>query len=172
MNIQNIRIGACFVTFKGKDLGHTKEGVEFEFEREFEDLIVDQYGSTPVDMALTGQNLKVKVALAEPNTYNLSVAIPEGEYESGATDDRLNLGEDAGYQLRGDAGLLVLHPLKNASTNLSEDINVYKAVSVEKISLGYKVDEQRVIEITFRALIDETYGAGRRLGHIGPSLIS
>lgn len=170
--IENVRIGACSVLLGGVSLGHTKDGAEFQFERSFEDLIVDQFGETPVDKALTGQNLTVKVYLAEPNTSNLHVALPEQGHASGANGERVGLGVDAGVTLRPFAKELVLHPLKNAAADDSEDIHVYLAVSVENVPLNYKVDEQRVIEVTFAALVDETRGNGRRLGHVGAANIS
>lgn len=170
--ISNVRIGACSVTHGGVSLGHTKDGAEFSFKRDFTDLMVDQYGETPVDMALKGQDLKVKVYLAEPNTANLHVAMPEQGDASGSAGERVGLGVDAGVTLRQFAKELVLHPLKNADSNDSEDVHIYLAVSVETVALNYKVDEQRVIEVTFRALVDETYGNGRRLGHVGPADIS
>jgi len=172
MAISNVRIGVCSVKFKTADLGHTLDGVEFEFEREFEDLTVDKYGKMPVDMALTGHNLKIKFKLAEVNLANLDVAIPEGGYQTAGAGTRINLGTDAGYLLRQDAGELVLHPIKNGASDLSEDIVIYKAVSVEAVPLNYKVDEQRVVEVTMRALVDESYADGRRLGHIGLTNIS
>jgi hypothetical protein len=172
MNIQNLRIGAVGVTFGGVSLGHSKDGAEFEFTREFEDLLTDKYGSMPVDMALTGQDLKVKVYLAEVTTSNLNVAIPEADHDLGSSGERLNLGSDAGYLLRQDAKELVLHPLNKAAADDSEDVHIYLAVSVDTVPLNYKVNEQRIVEVTFRALVSETYGDGRRLGHIGPALIS
>lgn len=172
MNISDVRIGICSIKFKTVDLGHTLEGVELSFEREFEDLKVDKYGDMPIDMALTGHNLKIKFKLAEVTLPRLDIAIPEGGYASAGQGTRINLGADAGYLLRADAGELVLHPLKNAASDLSEDVVVYKAVSVEAIPLNYKVNEQRVVEITMRALVDESYADGRRLGHIGITNIS
>lgn len=170
MDISKVRIGACQITYKGVNVGHTLDGVELTFEREFEDLTVDKYGSSPVDKALTGNKLMAKFKLAQPDFAALNIANPEGEGADGTTGDRIGLGTDAGYLLRQDAGELVLRPLKNvASANDSEDVVIYKAVSVENIELSYKVDEQRVIEVTFEALVDETYGTGRRLGHVGPS---
>lgn len=170
--LTNVRIGACSVLWGGVSLGHTKDGAEFQFERSFEDLMVDQYGETAVDKALTGQNLTVKVYLAEPNTSNLHVALPEQGHASGANGERVGLGADAGATLRQFARELVLHPLNRAASDDSEDIHIYLAVSMETVALNYKVDEQRVIEVTFQALVDETYGSGRRLGHIGPANIS
>jgi hypothetical protein len=170
--IENIRMGACGVIFDNVSLGHTKDGAEFQFERSFEDLMVDQYGETAVDKALTGQKLTVKVFLAEPSVANLHVAMPEQGHASGGNGERVGLGVDAGALLRQYAKELVLHPLKNAANDDSEDIHIYKAVSVETVPMNYKVNEQRIIEVTFQALVDETYGNGRRLGHIGPANIS
>lgn len=171
-SISNVRIGAASVTFDGNSLGHTKDGVEFSFKRTFEDLMVDQYGETVVDKALKGQELTIKCYLAEPNTSNLSIAIPEGDYSVGDVSERLGVGTDAGDTLRQYAKELVIHPLKNADDDDSEDIVVYKAVSVEAVPMMYKIDSQRIIEVTFLALVDETNGSGRRLGHIGSAIVS
>jgi hypothetical protein len=79
-NIQNVRIGDVDVFLNEIHLGHTKGGVDFKFERSFEDLTVDKYGETPVDMALTGQNLTVEANLAEITNDVFNVAVPEGAY--------------------------------------------------------------------------------------------
>lgn len=171
-NVQNLRIGDCDVFLDGIHLGHTKGGVEFTFEREFEDLTVDKYGNMPVDMALTGNNLLIKAFLAEITNDVLNVAIPEGKYDLGPSDDKLGLGTDSGYLLRQDAKPLRLHPRNKAATDYSEDIYIWLAVSVENVEMAFKIDEQRVIETTFRALVDESKTNGERLGRIGPAAIS
>lgn len=171
-NVQNLRIGDCDVFLNEIHLGHTKGGVEFTFEREFEDLTVDKYGNMPVDMALTGNNLLIKAFLAEITNDVLNVAIPEGRYATGASDDKLGLGTDSGYLLGQDAKPLRLHPRNKAATDYSEDIYIWKAVSVENVEMEFKIDEQRVIETTFRALVDESQANGERLGRIGPAAIS
>jgi len=171
-NIANVRIGDCDVFLNEVHLGHTKGGVEFTFEREFEDLTVDKYGNMPVDMALTGQNLLIKAFLAEVTNDNYNVAIPEGAYALGSSDDKLGLGRDAGYLLRQDAKPLRLHPRNRAANDLSEDIYIWLAASVENVEMGFKIDEQRVLETTFRAFVDESQPDGSRLGRIGAEAIS
>lgn len=171
-NIANVRIGDCDVFYNAVHLGHTKGGVEFTFEREFEDLTVDKYGNMPVDMALTGQNLTIKAYLAEITNDVMNVAVPEGNYALGTADDKLGLGRDSGYLLRQDAHPLRLHPRSKAANDFSEDVNIWLAVSTENVELGYKIDEQRIIETTFRALVDESQPDGSRLGQIGPNAIS
>lgn len=171
-NIANVRIGDCDVFYDEVHLGHTKGGVEFTFEREFEDLTVDKYGSMPLDMALTGQNLLIKAFLAEITNDVLNVAIPEGNYALGSLDDKLGLGRDAGYLLRQDAKPLRLHPRNKAANDNSEDVYIWLAASVENVEMGYKIDEQRIIETTFRAFVDESQPNGSRLGQVGAPTIS
>lgn len=171
-NIQNVRIGDCDVFLNEIHLGHTKGGVEFTFEREFEDLTVDKFGNMPLDMALTGNNLLIKAFLAEITNDVLNAAIPEGKYATGASDDNLGLGTDSGYLLRDDAQPLRLHPRNRAADDFSEDIYIWLAVSVENVEMAFKIDEQRVIETTFRALVDESQPNGQRLGRIGSADIS
>ena len=172
-DISKVTIGACQVTHGGVNLGHTLDGVELELTREFEDLTVDAYGSTAVNKALTGQKITAKFKLAEIDANRLNTAIPEAQHAVGGSGERVGIGAQAGYLLRSDAKALVLRPLRNVAGGLdTDDVNIYKAVSVESVTLAYKVDEQRVIEVTMEGLVDETYGDGRLLGHIGSANIS
>lgn len=174
----NVRIGEMEVYMDYGDgsgevfLGQTKGGVEFTFEREFEDLTVDKYGSMPLDIALTGQNLMIKATLAEMTTRAFDHAIPEGRYASTASDSKIGLGTQAGFLSSTVQGLMRLHRRGTSPSSRNEDIYIWKAVSVETIELAYKIDEQRVLEITWRALVDETRADGEHLGRIGDEGIS
>lgn len=173
MALSSVDIGACQVTFAGVDLGNTLDGVLVTADRKFVDLLVDKYGDTPIDKALLSQGLWAKFKLAEPTAKNLQVALPEGDHEFGVSGSRIGIGRQSGYLLSQNAGLLVLRPLRNvASGTDKDDINVYSAVSTNAVALPYQVKNQRVIEITMEALVNEAYSDGRRLGHIGPSIIS
>lgn len=172
-------IGPCSVTWKGIDLGHTLEGVTLSVDRSFEDVTVDKYGSMPIDKVLTGTMLYVKFKLAQKQWRSLDAALPEGSsFDGTSANDRIDIGTDAGYNLRQDAGTLVIHPLQHndevagSAAYYQDDINLYKAVSYEAVEVPYKIDEQWVVEITMCALVDESYGNGRRLGHIGPAAVS
>lgn len=170
-NIQNLRMSACTVVFNGQSLGHTQGGITFHYEPNLEDLMTDQYGKTPVDKVLTGENVQVVVNLAEPVVDILLAAIPSGQQVS-STNKRLHFGRDSGFSLRTVAAQLVLHPVDKGSSDTSEDVVIYKAVVADTVELNYEVDNQRVFEVTFQALLDETYASPRRLGHIGSTNIS
>lgn len=173
MDISRARIaGTCQITFGGIDIGHTLDGVEFEAVREFTDVTVDRYGTSPIDKVLTGSQVNIKFKLAQADWRQLDLSMPEtSSYDGAGSLDRIDLGGDAGYSLRQDAKQLVIHPLKNGASTL-DDIVLYKAVSSDNVVTNYKIDEQQVVEITMSALVDESYGSGRRLGHIGSAAVS
>jgi hypothetical protein len=175
-NTENIRIGDVEVYVNDgsgeRHLGHTLGGVDFSFERETTDLTVDQYGSTPVNVALTGNNLTVVVRLAEITNENIALAIPEGIFSEGSNDSKVGLGRDAGFLLGDEAVAVRLHPRNKDEDDRDEDIYLWKAVSSEPVELAYRVDEQRVLETTLRALIDESQPEGQRLGRVGDADIS
>lgn len=165
--------GPCLITHKGIVLGHTIDGVDLTAERELTEVQVDKYGHTPIDLVLTGNNLKAKFKLAQTEWDQWNASIPEtSSYDGAGTADRADFGADAGYSLRQDAGVLVIHPMRNAATDFSDDVTIYLAVSGEDITLPLKIDEQRAIEVTMVALVSEAYGSGRRLGHYGPADVS
>lgn len=171
-NISNITVGACQLTYNGVALGHTLGGSKLTVDRKFVELEVDQYGKTPVELVLTGQDLKLETTLAEPTISNLDLVIAEANKVTGNLGTKLGLGADAGFGLRAEAFPLQLHPLNRASTDLTADVLIYLAVNDQPIDLNYEVDKQRVFKVTFRGLVSEAYGPGFRLGQIGVEQIS
>lgn len=170
--------GPCTIVFNGVNLGHTLDGVELTIERDFTDVNVDKYGKTPIDKILLATRAMLKFKLAQPNFPQLDVSMAEtSSYDGAGTNDRVDIGGDAGYSLRngssgqGAAATLVIHPI-NRLGDLSADVTFYRAASFDIIELAYKVDEQRVVEVNMIAFVDESYGTGRRLGHIGQANVS
>lgn len=174
----NVKIGDVEVYLDFGDgngeqyLGHTKGGVEFTYEREFEDLTVDKYGSAPVDKSLTGTKLMAKAMLAEPTNTNLSHAVKEGLYAENANDSKIGFGTESGYLASDNEATMRLHPRKNAADSRDEDVYLWRVHGVESIALNYKVDEQRLAEVTWEAMIDDSQPNGQLLGRIGDADIS
>jgi hypothetical protein len=171
-DLSKVRIGRRRVFFKGIDMGHTLDGAVLNIDRSFKEVNVDKYGTTPVDLALTGNGAKITVKLAQEEFNTWRAAVPESSEQDGSAGDRVDFGADAGKLLRADAGELWLHKPDKALSDRSEDYVFYKAVSSEPVEVPFKVDEQTVLEITFTCLVDETYNDGRRLGHYGPADVS
>lgn len=165
-DITNVQVGVCSITFGGTDLGHTKGGVEVSYEPTQKDVTVDKYGETVVEQYLIGEKLTVKVPLAEYTIANLRRAMPQSTF-AGAANSRITLGAAAGKKASDDALQLVLHPINEGTRR--HDIVLYKAIAVDQVVLPHKIDEEKVFEVTFMALLDETRSDGNYLGMIGDS---
>jgi len=165
-NINNVRVGACNVTFNNVNLGLSKGGCTFSYAPEYHEVNVDQYGNSPAEMFLVGEKITVKVPLAESTIANMKVAMPMGTF-GGAGNARMTLGRDASEKLSNSAGLLLLHPV-NEGTRVN-DIVLYRAVAQSTIELNHVIDGEKILEVEFVALIDTTKSNGARLGLIGDS---
>ncbi|MBU1110781.1 hypothetical protein KKB83_04135 [Patescibacteria group bacterium] len=165
-DITNVELGVCSVSFNGVDLGHTKGGVEVSYEPSFKDVSVDKYGETAVEKYLIGEKLSAKIPLAEYTLANLKVGMPFGS-KAGAADARLTIGANAGKVGSTEAKELVLHPISEGTRR--HDIVIHKAVVASTVALKHMIDEEKIIEVTFEALLDESKSDGNYLGFIGDS---
>lgn len=165
-DITKVKVGVCTVSFNNVDLGHTIGGVEVSYEPVYKDVAVDLYGETNVEKYLIGEKFKAKVPLAEFTIANLRNAIPQSEF-AGAANARITIGHKAGQSSRADAAQLVLHPI--AEGTRAYDIVIHKAIVASTITLNHKNDEEKVIEVEFEALLDESKADGNYLGLIGDS---
>ena len=166
-DITNVKMGPCSVTFNDVDLGHTKGGVTVTYEPEYHDIAVDKYGNTVVEKVLIGESFKVTVPLAEHTIANLEIAIPAGT--DAGPGDMVTIGQDAGELMAQYAKVLVLHPLANSAGDRSEDVVIYKALVAEPIEFKMGNDGEKIAEVIFHALLDETKSDGNRLALIGDS---
>lgn len=165
-DITNVKVGVCSVTFNNVDLGHTKGGVEVSYEPVYKDVMVDAYGETVVEKVLIGEKLTAKVALAEATIANGRVAIPQATF-AGAANRRITIGAKAGKLAKEDSAQLVLHPVGEGTRAF--DIVFHKAYVGSTVVLPHRNDEEKVIEVTFEALLDETKTDGNYLGLFGDS---
>ena len=162
----NVTLGAVDVSINGVDVGHCKGGAEVTYEPEYTETSVDLYGNTPIDARLSGERLTCKVKFAEYTIANLRKAMPQSTF-AGAGNTRITIGAKAGQKASDDAVLLVLHP-SNMGTR-ANDVVLYKAVVVSSVNLVHANDEQKMIEVEFLALVDESKTDGNYLGLIGDS---
>jgi hypothetical protein len=167
-NASNVSIGACQVTYAGVDLGHTQDGVEVTYAPTFHDVQVDKYGDTIVEKYLMGEKLTAKVKLAEYTIPNLDIAIEQGTV-AGATSGKLNIGHAAGRKFSTTSALLVLHPLRLAASDRSQDVVLYKAAVSSSVVIPHTNKNEKVLEVVFESIVDETRVDGQYLGLIGDS---
>lgn len=162
-----IQLGPCTVTYKGRDMGHTIGGVTVTYTPDFHDTVVDKFGSSVVEKFLVGEKFMAECNLAEWSLANLQDAVNQSTLQG---DDSISVGSAAGKKASANAGLLVLHPVANASTNKNDDVAIYKAVVTSELKIEHKNDGEKVLPVTFDGLIDENRSDGNMLGFIGDSI--
>lgn len=165
-NALQVEMGAVDVSIGGVDIGHCKGGAEVMYAPDFAESSVDTYGSTPVEARLKGERFTAKVRFAEYTIANLKKAMPQSTF-AGAGNARITLGAKAGKKASDDAVELVLHP--HDKSTREHDVVMYKAVVISSVPLAHTNEDDKVIEVEFLALVDETKADGNYLGLIGDS---
>ena len=147
----------------GDNLGFTKGGVEVQVETESHVVAVDQLGTTPISEYIMGRSCTVRVPMAE-TTINHLVAIMPGATKVGTTSPYADVETGIGIDLRDIAKVLRLHPIGLVDSDVSEDFIVPLAATTGALTFAYKLDEERVFNVEFKAYADND----GKLFYVGP----
>lgn len=152
----NVKLGVCKILLGGENLGFTKGGVEVQVETESHVVSVDQLGSTPISEYITGRSCTVRVPMAETSLDHL-VAIMPGASKLGTTPDfYAEVETGVGTDLRTEAKVLRLHPISLPDSDKSEDFIIPLAGTSGALNFAYKLDEERVFNVEFKAYANDT----------------
>jgi len=180
-DFESVKLGVCDVFIMPKNqtveinLGLTQGGIEFTYKPEWFDVKADQYGNTPIDSVLIGEQGSAKVPMLESTVKKMKMAMPTFTTKPGSTTDKpgsLHFGRKPGLRAQDRYMRLRLHPISMADTDYSEDIIIYRAVNKGEAKLGFTFNKERIIECTFDAFIDPTKKNGSMLFQIGSEGLS
>ena len=157
-----------------EDVGYTDGGVEMEYTPVFFDAVVDQT-LPPVRTALTGEQLLVRVPMAEATLKNLSKAISASTFSTEAAGggktgkDILEFGNGTPTPVQ--LGFEGESPESQASKDAGSDIGwrvaiFWKALSVGALAHAYRKAEKVIFPVEFRCLADDGKAAGKQLARI------
>lgn len=160
-NADNVQLGTCSVLFGATDLGLTKGGVEVQIQTQTYKITVDQFGSTEVNEYITGRTANVKVPMAETDLTLLAAVIPNSTLVTDSvtpTKMKLDVTTSTGASLRTFAQKLVLHPIAQSATSKNFDFVLPITCPTGDFTFAYKLDAERIYEVTFYAYPDLTTG--------------
>jgi len=155
-NTQEIRLGLADVSYGGVSLGFTVEGVVVTLTHQQANIVVDDFGETPVDVYDIGEQIQVVVPITQISLANLVIAIPGATL----TSDRIKVGRQAGTKLTSQELIL------DATSVGDFNITIYRAIVPNAGDYIFN-NEQRVVPVTFMGLIDTSRPDGDRLYRIG-----
>lgn len=158
-----MRTGPAVVYFGGTCLGVTLDGQEWRPEIATRERTTSRWGRTPVDVIHLGERHTVVVRLAESSVAVLEAALPHGETADGAR----HFGRAPGGALGEHAATLLLRPAdKDAEDDDSEDAVFHKAVATDVAPVGWTHERERIFQVTFTALVDESKDDGKKIGYV------
>lgn len=158
INLSNINISPCRLTFGGVDLGAVEGDVTVTTEVPMSEIKVAQLGATVVDMVSNGGNLRIKARLLEVTPAQLKRLLPNmAQIGSTGVYAYNNIGD----KFSSYAKELILHPLSQNDADKSKDVLFYKAVATGVGEIPYSNETITGFEIEFVALPDFTTSPAR-----------
>jgi hypothetical protein len=146
MSVEDFRIGAGSLAINGSDIGlTTPDGIVVNYEPNVHLHQSGKYGTTPVKASLIGVNLTIEVYFAETTKDNLVKAL------SGSTsaDGKVKIGGIAGTDITG--AVLTLTPFDGTVSWTFRN-----CVPTSAVEVAYQVENERVYQVTFTAMVDTT----------------
>jgi len=162
-NVDNVLGGPAKIQLADADVGHTQGGMTVTISPQTRPVIVDQYGSSEIQIRHTGDNVRVSAAFAEwsadtvKNTYHLGT-----DSTSGSAGAYLGIGATAGA-LYGTQDLKVIPFLTADAAKL---IQMFAATPIGELAINFNNDDDRLFETEFACLLDEAQTDGEWHGKI------
>lgn len=142
-NVENFKIGACAVTYKGRMLGATGGGVQLALDMDTYDVKCDQAFNQPVKRIVTA--------------IRLSIAVPLLEIDSGfglLLDDSGRIGTGRiGSDLLTESGVLLLSPIDESDR---VGYSFPRAIVDPHCRYRFESEKNHIIELHFTAFADNS----------------
>ncbi len=145
--MSDYRLGPCYISFKGSDLGKTEGGVNVTLSNTFQMLHTDQDGETPVDEYITGTDVKVAGSLAQITLDNIAAIMNETLEESGGKQ-KVEISPNVGTSLLDNGGELIIKPYVNGIVTTDQNlwITLHNAGMKAQADLAFNRNDQQVIK--------------------------
>lgn len=160
MNTNNFHIGAGALSIGGVDIGATTpNGMVVNYEPEIHLHKAGKYGNTPVKASLIGRMLTLEVEMAESTLANMLAAYAGTTADGTPTPTKLKFGGIAGVEIVGK--VLKLTPFDGTPA-----WTFRKAVPSSPVDMNYTVEDERVLKVTFTAMVDSTVPEDENLAFV------
>ena len=136
------------------DLGGTLSGVTISIKYMKAEIHADQEGKTVLDRRTTGLGITVTTEIAEIQNKDLWKIIFPHAVEISTGTAAIDFVNSVGDSDLSNAGVLTLHPLSKASSDVTTDFNFDKACSSAESEIVYGPDNQSKLKIVWNILPD------------------
>ena len=145
----------------GTALGHVQGGVKANFAPEQREVLVDQFGSTPMRMRHTGDKLTVTTPLAEYTADTLAEINESGNDQTAASGAKyIGFGREATYFHT----TTELEITPQVSADAAKSLRIYKATVTGAVDFSWSNEDETILSLEWTALGKEDATAGQLLG--------
>jgi hypothetical protein len=159
----NVLEGPAIFKLNDTALGHTAGGIDVDIKPNTRMQNVDMWGKSGINAIHQGDEIKVKIPLAEWTAASLQNSFGAGNDQTASGSGAyMGLGRSAGYRyVPGDIKIV-----PSLLADVLKKIQLYRAVPVGEIKLPFQAEKDRIFETEYQGLVDETKADGELIGKI------
>jgi hypothetical protein len=167
----NLELTPMRVTYKGVDLGATLDNVVVTPKITTANINADQMGTTVIDRRVSGYDISITTSLAEVQLKdNWEVIFPYASLINSGGNKADYFDSQIGASALANAGVLVLHPLSKADSDLSGDYKFWKVTALPETEITYSPTGQAKMKVTFNVYPDFASAPARFMIYGDPSI--
>lgn len=130
------------------DLGYTKGGITVTLETSTYEILVDQEGTSPIGINITGRRAMTMVPTVQSNYERLQKLIPDSAYAS----ERLDINSGLGVDLLDYSDELLIESKEDSDMW----VKLVKAVPIVNLNASFVADAEVIWPIQFMGLVAES----------------
>lgn len=127
------------------------------------------YGDTPIDTFRIAEKAELTVLFDEIGFQNYQKAIQGATRNTSGSDEDISLGSFAGTRM---TAMELLYTPRNSAISATHAMKMWRVVPVSDREVSFDIDKTQKLEVTFRALIDESKTDGEKLLRFGNVSVS
>lgn len=164
VTVANVIGGPAQFKIAGTQISHTQGGISLNVKPSQHNVVVDKFGTTICGIRHTGDDVKMKAPFAEYSAAALAAAYEPGNDQTaaGSGSKYMGIGRSAGYIYTTAAATVVPY----LSADAAKIVSMLKVTPVGELVQDFNYDKDRLLEMEFACILDETATDGELIGTI------
>lgn len=163
VDIANVLGGPAQFQIATTQIGHTQGGITCTIKPNQHAVTVDQYGKTAMNFRHEGDEVKIKVPLAEYSAAVLAEVYNPGDDQTAAGGSKyLGFGRSAGYIYTASAANIVPYLTADAA----KKITFWRVTPIGEIQQEFSAENDRMVEVEYACMGDSSKTDGQLIGQM------
>lgn len=162
-DFDNLTHGPAIFQLADTEIGHTHGGISCTITPQNRAQNVDQFGSSECNIIHTGDEVRMNVPFAEWTADTLAEVYEPGNNQTATSSaDYLGIGRSSGYIYTTQDAKIV----PRLTADAAKRIQMWRATPIGDFELMHNSDDDRIFEVEFACLVDESQTDGELIGKL------